>query len=321
MPPYQGGGDMIASVTFEKTTYADLPNKFEAGTPHIAGVVGLGAAIDYVTGIGLDNIAPYEDELLGYATERLSEVPGLRIIGTAASKGSVISFVLEDPPMASHDIGVILDTEGIAVRTGHHCCQPAMDRFGISSTARASLAMYNTRGDVDALAEALWKATGRARPRAQAAAQIDYPQASAASPQAAAEELLEVFESLGDDANAKNLFVMEDLGDKLPNLFEMLKKVTPRLEGCLSEVYFVGRRSPSDPQALEFVADANAAIVRGEIAMLQKLFSGQKASEILAFDVKSFFRGIGLEQFLSTGRRSGMEAMVNRIRSMAEKLA
>src|SRR6185369_15653944 len=124
-------------------------------------------AIDYVTKIGLNNTAPYEDELLGYATERLSEVPGLRIIGTAANKGSVISFIMENPPFASHDIGVILDNDGIAVRTGHHCCQPGMDRFRIPSTARASFAMYNTRGDVDALAEALWKMTGRAKTRAE----------------------------------------------------------------------------------------------------------------------------------------------------------
>ncbi|MEO6436511.1 MAG: SufS family cysteine desulfurase, partial [Tepidisphaeraceae bacterium] len=294
MPPYQGGGDMIASVTFEKTTYADLPNKFEAGTPHIAGVIGLGAAIDYVSSVGLANVAAYEHELLEYATGRLGEVPGLHIIGTAAQKGSVISFVLNDPPMASHDIGVILDMEGVAVRTGHHCCQPVMDRFGIPSTARISLAMYNTRADVDAAVESLKKATASARPRLKADTQIQYPQASAPSPTAAADELAEVFEYLADDANAKSLFLMDDLGAKLPNLFDLLKKATPRLEGCMSEVYFVGRRSSKDPQVLEFVADANAAIVRGEIAMLARLFAGQKASEILAFDVDAFFRRIGL---------------------------
>src|SRR5688572_20469722 len=206
MPPYQGGGDMIKSVTFAKTEYADLPNKFEAGTPHIAGAVGLGAAIDYVNGIGLANTAAYEQDLLAYATQRLAEVPGLRIIGTAARKASVISFVMENPALASHDIGVILDTHNIAVRTGHHCCQPVMDRLGISSTARMSIAMYNTRGDVDAAVDVLMQAATTSQPRSQPQAQIDYPQASAPSPKAAADELAEVFEFLGSDPNAKNLF-------------------------------------------------------------------------------------------------------------------
>ena len=153
MPPYQGGGDMIRSVTFEKTTYADLPHKFEAGTPHIAGVVGLGAAIDYLEGIGFDAIAPHEADLLAYGTAALSEVKGLRLIGTAARKASILSFVMEGAH--PHDVGTIVDTEGVAVRTGHHCTQPIMDRFGVPATARASVAIYNTREEIDALARAL----------------------------------------------------------------------------------------------------------------------------------------------------------------------
>jgi cysteine desulfurase/selenocysteine lyase len=316
MPPYQGGGDMIASVTFEKTTYAGLPNKFEAGTPHIAGAVGLGAAIDYVSSIGLKNTSAHEAELLAHATQQMSDIPGLRLVGTAAHKASVVSFVIDG--MAAHDVGVLLDMEGIAVRSGHHCCQPVMDRFGISATARASIAMYNTREEIDALAQALRKLTGRAPSRPHVEAQVKYPSASAPSPRAAADELIEMFDFLGDDPNAKSLFVMDDLGAKLPNLFDLLKKVTTRLDGCMSEVYFVGRRSSADPQVLEFVADANAAIVRGEIAMLQRIFSGQKASEILAFDVEAFFRRIGLERFLTSQRRTGMASMVNRIRRLAQ---
>src|SRR5437764_3524282 len=157
MPPFMGGGDMIESVTFDKTTYAGLPNKFEAGTPDIAGAIGLGAAIDYVTSLGFENFMPHEEALFRYATRRLAEVPGLRIVGTAKHKASVISFVMENPPLSSHDIGVVLDLEGIAVRTGHHCCQPVMDRMKIAATARASLAMYNTRDDIDRLVEALGK--------------------------------------------------------------------------------------------------------------------------------------------------------------------
>ena len=134
MPPYQGGGDMISSVTFEKTLYNVIPYKFEAGTPNIADVIGLGAGIDYVNRVGLENIGAHEHDLLVYATERLSKIPGLRIIGTARDKASVISFVLEH--VHPHDVGTVLDQEGIAVRTGHHCAQPVMDRFGISGTSR-----------------------------------------------------------------------------------------------------------------------------------------------------------------------------------------
>jgi cysteine desulfurase/selenocysteine lyase len=153
MPPYQGGGDMIRSVTFEKTLYNTLPFKFEAGTPHIAGVIGLGAAIDYVNGIGLERIAAYENELLLYGTQCLSTIGGLRIIGTAKEKAAILSFVLDQAH--PHDIGTILDNEGIAIRTGHHCAQPLMERFGIPATARASLSFYNTREEIDALVKGI----------------------------------------------------------------------------------------------------------------------------------------------------------------------
>ena len=153
MPPWQGGGDMIRSVTFEKTLYNDLPYKFEAGTPHIAGAVGLGVAIDYVSGVGLDEIAAYERELLAYATERLSRIAGLRIVGTARQKAAVVSFTLEG--VHPHDIATILDRRGIAIRAGHHCAQPVMERYGLSATGRASFAFYNTKEEIDALAEGI----------------------------------------------------------------------------------------------------------------------------------------------------------------------
>ena len=149
MPPFQGGGDMIASVTFEKTTYNTLPYKFEAGTPNIAGTIGLGAAIDYANQIGLPRIAKYEQELLAYGTEALSQISGLRLVGTAKEKAGVLSFVLEG--VHPHDVGTILDREGIAIRTGHHCAMPVMERFGVPATARASLAFYNTKEEIDAL--------------------------------------------------------------------------------------------------------------------------------------------------------------------------
>jgi len=155
MPPYQGGGDMISAVTFEKTHYNTLPYKFEAGTPDIAGVIGLGVAIDYLSEIGLDAITAYEHELLAYATDALSTIKGVRIIGTAREKAGVLSFVLDG--IHAHDIGTILDHEGIAIRAGHHCAMPVMQRFGVPATARASLAFYNTKEEVDALIRAIHK--------------------------------------------------------------------------------------------------------------------------------------------------------------------
>ncbi|MDX8126327.1 MULTISPECIES: cysteine desulfurase [Methylomonas] len=153
MPPYQGGGDMIRQVTFEKTEYAGLPHKFEAGTPAIAEIIGLGAAIDYVSGIGMDNIAAYEAELLDYATQQAEQIKGLNIIGQAAHKGGILSFTLDR--IHPHDIGTMLDSLGIAIRAGHHCAMPVMDFYGVPATARASFAMYNTRQEIDVLMQGI----------------------------------------------------------------------------------------------------------------------------------------------------------------------
>jgi len=155
MPPYQGGGDMIRSVTFEKTDYNVIPHKFEAGTPHIAGVIGLGVAIDYLEGLGISAIMAHERSVLDHATERLSHIKGLRLIGTAREKASILSFILEG--IHPHDVGTILDGEGLAIRTGHHCAQPLMERFNVPATARASFGLYNTTEDADALAVGLEK--------------------------------------------------------------------------------------------------------------------------------------------------------------------
>jgi cysteine desulfurase/selenocysteine lyase len=156
MPPYQGGGDMISLVTFEKTHYNVLPYKFEAGTPHIAGGVGLGAAIDYLAALDWEQLASHEDDLLAYATGALSDIEGLRIIGNAKEKAGVISFVFDQ--VHAHDVGTILDQEGVAVRAGHHCAMPVMQRFGVPATTRASFALYNTREEIDALVKAVRKA-------------------------------------------------------------------------------------------------------------------------------------------------------------------
>jgi len=153
MPPWQGGGDMILSVTFEKTTYNQLPWKFEAGTPHISGAIGLAAAIRYLETVGIERVAQHEHELLTYATRRLQEIPGLRIVGTAPHKAAVVSFVMQG--IHPHDIGTILDTEGVAIRTGHHCAMPVMEFFKVPATARASMSFYNTFEEIDRLVDAL----------------------------------------------------------------------------------------------------------------------------------------------------------------------
>ena len=156
MPPYQGGGDMIRSVTFEKTTYNVVPYMFEAGTPDIAGAIGLGVALEYVMGLGMDRVAAHGQDLLAYATEKVGAIDGVRLIGTAQNRAGVLSFVLDN--VHPHDLGTILDREGIAIRTGHHCAQPVMDRFGIPATARASIAVYNTKEEIDALVDGIRKA-------------------------------------------------------------------------------------------------------------------------------------------------------------------
>ncbi len=153
MPPYQGGGEMIRTVTFEKTEFADLPAKFEAGTPPLVQAIGLGAAIDYITALGLDRIAAHEQELLGYATDRLSDLPGLTIVGRAEDKASIVSFTMD--VAHPHDVGTVIDRAGVAVRAGHHCAQPLMQRYGVTATARASFGLYNTKAEIDILAEAL----------------------------------------------------------------------------------------------------------------------------------------------------------------------
>jgi cysteine desulfurase/selenocysteine lyase len=324
MPPYQGGGDMIRSVTLEKTTYNELPYKFEAGTPPIAQAIGLGAALDFVEDVGRDRIAAHESRLLKYATQRLIDIPGVRVIGTATDKAAVLSFVVEDPPMASLDVGARLDLEGVAVRTGHHCCQPLMDRFRIVGTARASLAMYNTTEEIDVFADCLRRivleASGKAK-AATTAGQIEatYPAASAPSPQVAADELIEVFDFLPDWSDRYQYII--ELGEKLPPMPVELQTPPHRVHGCMSTVYMNARTMPGTADVIEFLASSDAEIVRGELALLQKVYSGQRARDVLAFDVNAFFHRLGLDANLSMGRRNGLGEMVKRLRNYAAEVA
>jgi cysteine desulfurase/selenocysteine lyase len=266
-------------------------------------------------------------------------VPGLRIIGTAPleRKAAVISFVMDREPLpapiSTLDIGMKLDRDGICVRTGHHCCQPIMDRYQIGSTARASFAFYNTRGEVDLLVDALKAIAGEAqkngpRPKPAATAgagggeQVAYPAASAKGVKEAADALAEEF-ALVEEAGgreAKGEYVM-DIAKKLPHLFEVLKHVTERVPGCMSQVHLVGREKPGSPGTFEFVADADAEIVRGLIGILERLYSGQRAKDVLSFDIESFFERIGLEGFITSQRRNGLAGMVGKIRAKAAEIA
>jgi cysteine desulfurase/selenocysteine lyase len=322
MPPYQTGGDMISYVSFEKTTWNELPYKFEAGTPHIAGAIGLGVALEYIEEIGRDTIAVHEHQLLEHATSRLSAIAGLRLIGTAHEKTSVLSFVVEDPPLSALDVGARLDLEGIAVRTGHHCCQPLMERLHIPGTARASLAMYNTHDEVDIFADALERIVESVRPRRAAtngsALDLRYPQAAAANPQAAAATLIDDFDFI-DDWSEKYRYLIDE-GAKLPPMPEALKTPANRVHGCQSTVFVHARKKPGTADVMEFLADSDADVVRGLLAVLQKVYSGQRASEILAFDAPAFWQRLGLDRNLTTGRRNGLGAMVERLRDFAASL-
>lgn len=325
MPPYQGGGDMIEQVTFEKTTYAHLPNKFEAGTPHIAGAVGLAAAIEWLEGVGFERIGAHEQHLLRLATERLSAIPGLEIKGTAPHKAAVVSWVMIDPPIGTLDIGMQLDLRGICIRTGHHCCQPLMDRLGIASTARASFGVYNTEAEVERLADALAEIVSHARETSVRTASPDtsadeilYPAAVADSPASAADEVAEIFELL-PDWPMRHQQIM-DLGERLTPMPDALKTPETFVPGCQSRVHLAARVRPGSDDVIEFLADSDANIVRGLIALLQQLYSGQTAGAILAFDAQAFFSRLGLDAHLSMTRRNGLVAMVERIRQVAAGL-
>lgn len=322
MPPYQGGGDMIRTVSFEKTTYAELPNKFEAGTPDIAGIVGLGAAIDYLTALDRDAILAHEADLLAYATEQLSSIPGLRIVGTAAHKVPIVSFVMTNPTLDHHTLGTLLDGEGVAVRTGHHCCMPLMDRLGVPGTTRASFSFYNTREDLDRLVAAIRKirtALGSSHtPAPSPGNELLFTPASAASVREAAEIILDDF-ALFDDWEQRHDYMI-DLGKKVPPLPASMKIEPHRVHGCQSTVYMVARKQPGSADRVDLAAESDAFIVNGLIAILLSVFSGQRAGEILSFDVDGFFAKLGLTHHLSMGRRNGLAGMVSRVRNLAASL-
>jgi cysteine desulfurase/selenocysteine lyase len=306
MPPWQGGGDMIDLVTFEKTTFNTLPFKFEAGTPHIAGAIGLGAAIDYMMRVGIENIARHEHQLLEYATREIRRIPGVRIIGTAARKASVLSFIVDD--MHSHTVGEILDKEGVAVRVGHHCAQPVMQHFGISATTRASLAFYNTREDVDAFIAALRKAI-HFRRSANASTldrlmgeTIDNTQ----------QRIIDAFADYVDWEERYRKII--ELGETIGDIPEEYKIEKYRVRGCQSTVYL--HASLNEQGRVLFKATSDAEIVRGLIALLLQLYSNRTPDEIIATQPR-FITEIGLSDNLSQGRANGLAAMIEQMKLYA----
>jgi cysteine desulfurase/selenocysteine lyase len=326
MPPWQGGGDMIETVSFAGTTFAGLPNRFEAGTPNIAGVVGLAEAIRFVDRVGLSAAASHEAELVARAVSGLREVAGVRLVGTPRVRVGVASFLVEG--LSALDAGVELNRKGIAVRIGHHCCMPLMEAMGVDGTIRASFAVYNTLAEVEQLVAAVAELAAGARQgdsvppviagstastQTSAKSELTFAPPAAESVVAAADALATEFELLPTREDRGQYLL--DLGQRLEHQFDQLKRLTQRVPGCMAEVYLVGR--VNDLGRFEFAADANAQVVRGLIAMLQRLFSGQPREDVLAFDIEAFFRRIGLDQFITSQRRNGLAGMIALIRRLA----
>lgn len=311
LPPYQGGGDMIEYVSYEKSVYAGLPYKFEAGTPHIAGVVGLSAALDTVEHIGLSAVEAYEQELVAYGRKALQEVEGIRMVGTAKEKAGVFSFLLGDA--SPYDVGRLLDERGIAVRTGHHCTMPVMDRLGVPGTVRASLALYNTRDEIDTLVEALHVLRERfvtMRQRGRAARRITTaPENGSATIEERRHQIIEEFD-LFDDIDDKREYLME-IGEALPPYDELWKTDTHLVNGCLSKVWF---RTEARAGRAYFHADSNTMITKGMVALFVRLLSGQSPEAILATDLDAFLTDLGMQDLVSGRRKNGLEAMINRVR-------
>jgi sulfur transfer protein SufE len=287
MPPFQGGGEMIKEVSFGNITYNDLPYKFEAGTPNIGDTVAFKAAIDFVNSIGKDVIARHEEDLMNYATEALQGIDGLRIIGQAAHKVSVVSFIVEG--VHPQDIGILLDNRGIAVRTGNHCAQPCMAHFCIPGTTRASIAMYNTKEEIDRLVVGVEKAV--------------IPEIEA--------EIVDEF-SLFDSWDEKYEYII-DLGKRLPPLEDQYKLDENKVRGCQSTVYLVADHKDG---RVYFRADSDAVIVKGLISMLIRVLSGHTPDEIIGAPL-NFINQIGMTSHLAQTRSNGLLAMVKQMKNYA----
>lgn len=308
MPPFLGGGDMIERVSFQATTFAKPPSRFEAGTPNIAGVIGLGAAIDFLALAPWQEIEEHEARIGHKVLEELSAVEGIKLVGKPAKRISVASFRVEG--IAPIDVAVMLNNAGVAVRAGHHCCMPLMERLGVSGTVRASWCLYTNTADIDALISGLRGIVQR-RPtkrlaRVEERVAVEFSKPTAATAREAAAELKAEFDGCIDPSMKQELLF--ELGQQHRNLLEQLRECTTPVAGCMSEVRVLFQRTPDG--ALLMASDSNAGIVRGLLTVLERLISGHQISELRALDVRDFFHQIGIEQFLSMQRRNGLEGVL-----------
>jgi cysteine desulfurase / selenocysteine lyase len=304
MPPYQGGGDMIDRVTMEKTTYAELPNKFEAGTPNYIGAIGLGAALDYLSNLGLENIANREKKLLDYATNKLAEVKGLKIYGTAKNKSCILSFLIDG--MHPYDVGIYLDRMGIAVRTGHHCTHPLWAHFKTEGSVRASLSFYNTFAEINYLCEKL-KELGKNIEKNRVALKTKV----LINSRAAQEKIIKDFRpySQWTDKYAE----LVKLGKKLPPLNSELKTEDNLIRGCQVNTWY---HSSFADGKMFFQVDSVSLIIKGFVALLLEVFSGRKPKDIVDTDLY-FFDKIGLKENFSPLRANSLWKLVGRMKADA----
>ena len=303
MPPWQGGGDMIQHVTYEDFTYDTLPHKFEAGTPHIAGVIGLATALDYMTSLGAEAILAHEDDLMQYAHQRLQEVPGMRLVGTAKKKSGVISFLVDG--IHHYDVGKLLDEQGIAVRVGHHCAMPLMLHLNIPGTVRASLGVYNTREDIDRLVAGVLHAQ-QSLSAIKARAQNGLPTNGSFEDREKA--LLDDL-SLFDTDDERREYLME-FGEGLPACASEVRSEEYRINGCQSMVWL---RTACEEDQLFFEADSDALITKGMIALLVHLLNGMSPQNVLDLDLDAVITRIGLPSLITARRKNGLASMTARI--------
>ena len=313
LPPWHGGGDMIEEVHRTSSTWAEVPHKFEAGTPNIAGVIGMAAAIDYLEGIGMDILRKKEEALLDYTHAELQAVSGLMIVGTASQKVGAVSFLLEEHH--PYDVGHALDQAGIAVRTGHHCTMPLMKYFGIPGTVRASLGAYNTKEDIDILVARLNEIVAEHSRKNLASTttdQVDSPSSTEESIETRKAALLEDLE-LFEDADDRREYLIE-LGENLKAIDNSLKIEANRIHGCLAMVWL---HSTVRGGRIYFEADSDALITRGMIALLVRLMDGQAPQTILQTDLFALVNDIGLPSLITARRKNGLNRMIERIQKEA----
>ncbi|HRP63344.1 MAG TPA: SufS family cysteine desulfurase [Phycisphaerales bacterium] len=322
MPPYQGGGDMIKSVSFEKTIYNDVPFRFEAGTPNIAGAIGFAAAAEFLNRVGVEGIGAHEHQLLQEGIAMLDQIPGLRLIGRAKDRAGVMSFVLDG--IDAYTAAVQLDQEGIAVRVGHHCTEPLMKRFGLNATMRATLGAYSTREEVEALVNGLLKVRRMSEIHKLSGEIVRYRKVIPASNTLELDRIIETFEFF-DEWEERYAYLL-DLEKRLLPMREEDKTEENFVHGCQSQVWMkvwteASARDGGSERILRVIARSDAAIVNGLIAILLAAYDGKPVREAVAFDAPALFKRLGLLEHLSPTRRNGLHSMVARVRELAAKHA